>query len=196
MQMLPRARRALSSTAAATRSNYLHFYRAQTRWNDNDQQGHINNAIYYAYMDDAINEHLLGHGIGVQYPRFVASSSCRYLVRYRTCGTHIARPCRTTVLTLAPPVSQRPLSYPAPVDLGLRVEKCASLAPLRTSSTVRSWRRADFARLWRTQDRHVVRHVPSRAGRAAEFELIVSSSGCGVFSRARTRTPALARTDA
>ena len=32
---------------------FKHFERRQTRWNDNDGFGHVNNAIYYQFMDDA-----------------------------------------------------------------------------------------------------------------------------------------------
>ncbi|GAB4079167.1 acyl-CoA thioesterase [Modestobacter muralis] len=31
-----------------------------TRWNDNDQYGHVNNVVYYAAMDTTINAWLLG----------------------------------------------------------------------------------------------------------------------------------------
>ena len=41
--------------------------------------GHINNAIYYSLMDDAINAHLINRGCGIEYPRFVAENSMRYL---------------------------------------------------------------------------------------------------------------------
>ena len=43
------ARRALSATPLdplVSRGAYRHFERIQTRWNDNDQFGHINNAVY------------------------------------------------------------------------------------------------------------------------------------------------------
>ena len=32
---------------------FKRFERRQTRWNDNDGFGHVNNAIYYQFMDDA-----------------------------------------------------------------------------------------------------------------------------------------------
>ena len=84
------------STGAPSRAAYAHFYRATTRWNDNDMFGHMNNTIYYQFMDDAINAHLLANNIPYSFPRFVAESSCKYL---------------------------RPLAYPTPVDVGLRVAK-------------------------------------------------------------------------
>ena len=33
-----------------------------TRWRDNDIYGHVNNAVYYEYMDSAINETLINDG--------------------------------------------------------------------------------------------------------------------------------------
>ena len=65
-----------------------------TRWNDNDAFGYVNNAVYYFYIDTAVNTHLLAHGI--TRPRFVAQSSCRYL---------------------------QPLSYPQDIEVGLSVAK-------------------------------------------------------------------------
>ena len=34
----------------------------QTRWNDNDQYGHVNNAVFYQYMDTAVNAYLIQQG--------------------------------------------------------------------------------------------------------------------------------------
>ena len=65
-----------------------------TRWNDNDAFGHVNNVVYYSFVDTAVNNHLIANGI--HDARFVAASSCRYL-----------HPCR----------------YPQPLEVGLRVSK-------------------------------------------------------------------------
>lgn len=32
-----------------------------TRWNDNDQYGHLNNTVYYAAMDTAVNTWMIAH---------------------------------------------------------------------------------------------------------------------------------------
>ncbi|KAI9011349.1 HotDog domain-containing protein [Gaertneriomyces semiglobifer] len=32
-----------------------------TRWTDNDQYGHINNAVYYHYFDSVVNRYLIEH---------------------------------------------------------------------------------------------------------------------------------------
>lgn len=56
----------------------------QTRWSDNDHYGHVNNAVYYMYLDTAVNGWLMDatgletrdlSAIGI-----VVSSRCEYLV--------------------------------------------------------------------------------------------------------------------
>ena len=68
-----------STEAKISRSDFAHFEALQTRWQDNDAFGHINNSLYYGFMDDAVNNHLRGCGIGFDYKRFVVESGCRYL---------------------------------------------------------------------------------------------------------------------
>ncbi|KAI8333633.1 HotDog domain-containing protein [Chlamydoabsidia padenii] len=41
------------------RSDYKYFLPIQTRWSDNDQYGHINNSVYYQYIDTVVNEYLI-----------------------------------------------------------------------------------------------------------------------------------------
>ena len=64
------------------REDFRHFHSIATRWMDNDIYGHVNNVVYYAYFDTAINEYLIRAGvldivegdvIGV-----CAESHCRY----------------------------------------------------------------------------------------------------------------------
>mmetsp|Transcript_11187 Transcript_11187/g.13547 ORF Transcript_11187/g.13547 Transcript_11187/m.13547 type:complete len:179 (+) Transcript_11187:220-756(+) len=89
--------RSFTSSARGTkREDYTCFVSLQTRWNDMDSFNHINNVIYYQFMDDAVNKHLLDNNVGIEHTRFVASSSCQYL---------------------------KPISYPGDVDVGLRVSK-------------------------------------------------------------------------
>jgi len=53
-----------------------------TRWNDNDQYGHLNNTVYYVAMDTAINAWMIREGgflpIGDDAIAVCASSSCDY----------------------------------------------------------------------------------------------------------------------
>jgi len=44
------------------RQSYLHFRPIQTRWNDNDLYGHVNNVVYYSYFDTAVNLYLVEEG--------------------------------------------------------------------------------------------------------------------------------------
>jgi acyl-CoA thioester hydrolase len=55
----------------------------QTRWHDDDTYGHVNNVVYYAYFDTAVNGYLIEASatdirrlpaIGI-----VAETACRYL---------------------------------------------------------------------------------------------------------------------
>jgi acyl-CoA thioester hydrolase len=45
------------------RSAYRHFQSLPTRWGDNDAYGHVNNVVYYAYFDSAVNRHLIDAGV-------------------------------------------------------------------------------------------------------------------------------------
>lgn len=54
MSNTPQKRRTAEERAA-----YCWFTTLNTRWNDNDVFGHINNAVYYIYMDTAINRMLI-----------------------------------------------------------------------------------------------------------------------------------------
>src|SRR3712207_4328515 len=45
-----------------TRGNYRHFLEIPTRWMDNDIYGHVNNVVYYSYVDTVINRYLISAG--------------------------------------------------------------------------------------------------------------------------------------
>ena len=71
-----------------------------TRWADNDAYGHVNNVAYYSFFDTAVNQWLLRAGLLdiAQSPLIglVVETGCRY---------------------------RRPLSYPMPLEVGLRVAR-------------------------------------------------------------------------
>lgn len=46
----------------AARAAFRHFSPIQTRWSDNDSYGHVNNVVYYAYFDTAVNNYLIARG--------------------------------------------------------------------------------------------------------------------------------------
>lgn len=64
------------------REAYRTFRAIPTRWADNDVYGHVNNTVYYAWFDTAVNAHLIEQGaldihagdvIGL-----VVETGCRY----------------------------------------------------------------------------------------------------------------------
>ncbi|ELK37542.1 hypothetical protein MDA_GLEAN10023806 [Myotis davidii] len=65
--MLPRNVRSLTTSSENQwvedchrhQEAYGYFLPIQTRWQDNDQYGHVNNAVYYSYFDTIINHYLI-----------------------------------------------------------------------------------------------------------------------------------------
>jgi acyl-CoA thioester hydrolase len=82
------------------RDEYPRFTTLETRWMDNDIYGHVNNALYYAFFDTAINQYLIAEGgldiVNSSVIAFTVESQCQYL---------------------------RPISFPGSIDVGLRVGK-------------------------------------------------------------------------
>lgn len=81
------------------RGQFAAFYPISPRWNDNDQYGHLNNAVYYEYFDSAVNGWLsaqCGDVTGLEAVGLVAETSCRYL---------------------------RSASFPQPLEVGLAVTR-------------------------------------------------------------------------
>jgi acyl-CoA thioester hydrolase len=82
----------------APRGAFSHFYTLPTRWADNDIYGHVNNVVYYAYFDTAVNRYLIEEG-GLQpgadtVVGYVVNSSADYF---------------------------QPITHPAELQLGLAV---------------------------------------------------------------------------
>ncbi len=44
-------------------NDYPHKMEIQTRWNDNDIYGHVNNAVYYTWFDTLVNNFLIENGL-------------------------------------------------------------------------------------------------------------------------------------
>jgi acyl-CoA thioester hydrolase len=63
-------------------SEYQYFQPIGTRWADNDQYGHVNNVIYYAYFDTLVNECLIKLGVldvkNGSVIGFVVQTHCEY----------------------------------------------------------------------------------------------------------------------
>ena len=85
------------------RDAYRHFATITTRWADNDAYGHVNNTIYYAWFDSAVNQWLVGQGlldIAAGDPiGLVVETGCRYFA---------------------------PLSFPGAVEIGVAIERLGS----------------------------------------------------------------------
>jgi acyl-CoA thioester hydrolase len=68
---------------ATHRSDFRVLRAITTRWHDNDHYGHVNNVVYYAYFDTAVNGFLIeASGTDVRdLPAIgiVAETSCRFL---------------------------------------------------------------------------------------------------------------------
>ena len=82
------------------KDSYKHFLDIQTRWNDNDMYGHINNAVYYMWFDTLVNNFLIENGLvdpqTSEIIGLVVDTGCQYFA---------------------------PLSYPETITAGLRAAK-------------------------------------------------------------------------
>jgi len=83
-----------------TRSDYVHWRTATTRWRDDDAYGHLNNATYYELFDTAVNAYLYeATGVDVRaldQIGVVAETGCQYF---------------------------REIGFPAPIEMGLVADK-------------------------------------------------------------------------
>ena len=86
--------------AAPGRRDFPFFHPIPTRWMDNDQYGHVNNVIYYAYFDTVISHFLIGSaGLDVERGPVIgvcAESGCTF---------------------------RAAISHPATIDAGLRIAR-------------------------------------------------------------------------
>ena len=53
----------MSRPTPPKREAYPHFLIIPTRWNDNDTYGHVNNAVYYYFIDTVVNCYLIDNGL-------------------------------------------------------------------------------------------------------------------------------------
>lgn len=88
------------SRKRSTRADFVHFEAHTTRWQDNDVYGHMNNVVYYEYVDSAVNRWLIQSGaLEVPFGPVVG------LVVETACTFHA------------------PLGFPEPLETGLAVER-------------------------------------------------------------------------
>jgi acyl-CoA thioester hydrolase len=84
--------------APPRRAAFAHFTDIATRWADNDAYRHVNNVVYYAWFDSAVNRHLIDGG-------------ALDLERSDTIGLVVETGCRYF----------SPVTFPDRVAIGLRV---------------------------------------------------------------------------
>ena len=53
----------MSRETPATRSDFRVWRKVTTRWADNDAYGHVNNVVYYAWFDSAVNGWMVEQGM-------------------------------------------------------------------------------------------------------------------------------------
>jgi acyl-CoA thioester hydrolase len=86
-----------------SRSHYRAWEQITTRWIDNDVYGHVNNAVYYHWLDTAVNSWLIAQGLldieNGDPIGLVVETGCRYA---------------------------RSVSYPEKVSVGLAVDRIGS----------------------------------------------------------------------
>lgn len=91
---------ASSKTPPLPRSAYPYLIAITTRWMDNDVYGHVNNVIYYSWIDTVVNQWLIEHDLlkseKNQSIGLVVHSECDYF---------------------------SPVSYPQVVELGLKLAR-------------------------------------------------------------------------
>jgi acyl-CoA thioester hydrolase len=99
----------------STRADYRYFQTITTRWQDNDVFGHVNNVVYYSWIDTAVNNFLIANGIlelgSSPIVGVVAETSLRYL---------------------------REIAYPDPITVGVRVEKLGTSSVRYASAVFRA----------------------------------------------------------
>jgi acyl-CoA thioester hydrolase len=67
------------------RADFRWFHSIGSRWMDNDVYGHVNNVVYYSWIDTAVNRFLIDHGcleIGrSEVVGIVAETGCRFIAQ-------------------------------------------------------------------------------------------------------------------
>jgi len=86
--------------AVETRARFYYWDKVPTRWMDNDQYGHVNNAQYYSFIDTVVNKMLMEKRV-LKGPHWNAI------------GLVIASGCEFIA----------PITFPETVDCGLRIGK-------------------------------------------------------------------------
>lgn len=91
---------------APRRKDYLYLHAMTTRWRDNDVYAHVNNAVFYEYIDTVVNQWLIDEA-GLKVPSsdligLVVRSECDFFAPLAfpgqvTGGLAVGRQGRTSV---------------------------------------------------------------------------------------------------
>jgi len=99
----------------SVRADYRYFQTITTRWQDNDVFGHVNNVVYYSWIDTAVNNFLIANGIlelgSSPIVGVVAETNLRYLSE---------------------------IAYPDPITVGIRVERLGTSSVRYVSAVFRA----------------------------------------------------------
>ena len=135
-----------------TRDRYRVFDDVTTRWMDNDVHGHVNNAVYNAWMDTAVTDCFRRH-----LADFPHTSVVPYAVE--------------TLMTF-----HQPLEHPAEVETGLRLDRlgnssvcCAVGIFKRGSSEAAAW--GHMIHVWVDVESSKPVPIPDAVRRGLESEL-------------------------
>jgi acyl-CoA thioester hydrolase len=90
----------MNGKPAESRERFIYWQSVPTRWLDNDQYGHVNNAHYYSFIDTIVNKMLVEKQV-LKGPHWDAI------------GLVIASGCEFMA----------PISFPDVIDCGLRIGK-------------------------------------------------------------------------
>ncbi len=136
-----------------TRDRYLVFSDVTTRWKDNDVYGHVNNAVYNAWMDTAVTQFFREH-----WPGFPDTASIPVAVE--------------TFFTF-----HRSVAHPADLETGFRVERignssvrCGVGVFIRGESKAAAWGHMIHVWVDRESDRAVP--IPDEVRRGLESALM------------------------
>ena len=96
------------------RSDYWYFDTIDTRWNDNDIYGHLNNVTYYELVDSVINRYLIEQGsLDIKHGEIagiIPETRCKY---------------------------RKPVRFPDRLDVGLKVTRLGNSSVVYDSAVFR-----------------------------------------------------------
>jgi len=101
----------MKENAPRLRSSYKYFHQTETRWNDNDIYGHMNNVVYYEIFDSVINRYLITEG-----NLNISCGSIAAIIPETRCRYH------------------KPLRFPDTLDIGLRVSRLGNTSVIYDSA--------------------------------------------------------------